>query len=352
MTDLVVPKLGVTLYSFTPYFHARQYTFEDLVRIAAERGLGPGLEIVGFQSIRDFPALPDGFARWFRTLVEETGLELSCLGANADAGLRHDRLLTEDELVEYMSLQLRAAHELGFPVARVQHSVTPQLMARLLPLAEQLEIKMGMEIHSPHSVHHPKVQALIKLYEKEQSPYLGFIPDWGASLTQLPPSALQTYREWGVSQELLDAYRDQWDEFHRQPVIRTDAEQGAQFRKMRELNEAFGGDDISVRIGTNSVGLFGHQRPEDWRLIMPWVVHVHGKFYGIDEHGNEPSVPHNLLLRDLVEAGYSGYISTEWEGWHWNTTDDPFDMVAAQHRLSEKIFAQLREEREAVKHAG
>ncbi|MQY02092.1 sugar phosphate isomerase/epimerase family protein [Actinomadura macrotermitis] len=336
-----LPKLGVTLYSFTPYFHARQYTFEDLVRIAGERDLGPGLEIVGFQSIKGFPRLPDGFAARFRTLVDAAGLELSCLGANADAGLRQDRLLTEDELVEYMLAQLEAAHELGFPTVRVQHSVTPDLMERLLPHAERLDLRLGMEIHSPHSVGHPKIQALLERYERLGSPHLGFIPDWGASLTRLPPSLLRAYRAKGVPDALLTAFRDQWNAFHTEPLIMDDREQGARFRRMREINEQYGGDDVSVRIGTNSVGLFGHMDPADWKQIMPWVVHVHAKFYDIDADGAEPSAPHDILLRDLVEAGYEGYISTEWEGWHWNDTDDPFEMVAAQHRLSERVFASL-----------
>ncbi|WP_194820495.1 sugar phosphate isomerase/epimerase [Nocardia sp. XZ_19_385] len=336
-----LPRLGVTLYSFTPCFHARRYSFEDLIRVAGERNLGPGLEVVGFQSIKNFPVLPDGFAAHFRRLVEDSGLELSCLGANADAGLRQDRLLTEDELVEYMRAQLEAAHSLGFPTVRVQHSVTADLMERLLPHAERLNLTLGMEIHSPHGVHHPKMQALLERFEKLSSPRLGFIPDWGASLTQLPPSLLETYATKGVSIQLLDAFRDQWNAFHREPLIRDDAEQGARFQRMREINDMFGGDDISVRIGTNSVGLFGHMNPEDWREIMPWVVHVHGKFYDIDADGNEPSIPHEILLRDLVAAGYDRYISTEWEGWHWNDTDDPFEMVAAQHQLSERILARL-----------
>jgi len=50
-----VPKLGVTLYSFTRDFHAGRYTFEDLIVRAAELGLGPGLEVIGFQSFRGFP---------------------------------------------------------------------------------------------------------------------------------------------------------------------------------------------------------------------------------------------------------------------------------------------------------
>jgi hypothetical protein len=340
MTSVARPKLGVTLYSFTPYFHARQYTFEDLVRIVGERNLGPGLEVVGFQSIKGFPRLPDGFARRFRQLVDESGLELSALGANADAGVHHDRLLSDDELEQYMLAQLEAAHTLGFPTVRVQYSVTPDLMERLLPHAERMGLTLGMEVHSPHNVHHPVMLALLDRFEKLGSPHLGFIPDWGASLTRVPPSMIATYREQGLPDELLEGFEELWDQFHQGPLIASDEDQAVQFRALHELAGRLGAGELASHLG-NAVALFGHQKPEDWKEIMPWVVHVHGKFYDIDSEGNEPSAPHEILLRDLVEAGYDRYISTEWEAWHWNTTDDPFDMVAKQHALSERVLRSL-----------
>ena len=176
---LARPKLGVTLYSFTPYFHARQYSFWDLIRIAGERNLGPGLEVVGFQSIKGFPRLPDGFATRFRRAVDDAGLELSALGANADAGIHQERLLSDDELEEYMLAQLETAHALGFPTVRVQYSVTPDLMERLLPHAERLGLTLGMEIHAPHSVHHPDMLALLERYEQLRLPVSGLHPRLG-----------------------------------------------------------------------------------------------------------------------------------------------------------------------------
>ena len=139
------PRLGTTLYSFTRDFHGRTASFHDLVRRVAEYGLGPGLEVVGFQSFRGWPAVPDEDVRSFRSLVDELGLTLSAMGANADAALRRDRMLTDDELVAYMEAQIVTARRLGFPVVRVQYSVTPDDMERLLPIAERdvLALEIG-----------------------------------------------------------------------------------------------------------------------------------------------------------------------------------------------------------------
>ena len=224
---------------------------------------------------------------------------------------------------------------------RVQYSVTPDLMERLLPHAERLGLTLGMEIHAPHSVHHPVMLALLERYEQLGSPHLGFIPDWGASLTRVPPSMIATYRELGLSEELLESFEQTWNEFHRGPIVKSDDDQIVQFVRMSELGQQFNGGDLAQHLLINAVGLFGHQKPEDWKQFMPWVVHVHGKFYDIDAGGNEPSIPHEIVLRDLVEAGFGRYISTEWEGWHWNKKDDPFDIVARQQALSRRTLDSL-----------
>ncbi|BDZ46121.1 hypothetical protein [Naasia aerilata] len=132
-TTLGTPIQGTTLYSFTRFWHSRQMTFPELVREVAKRGLGPGLEVVGFQSIKGFPNVSAEFERSFKELVDTSGLLPVALGANADAGIRRDRLMTNDELVDYMSAQIAVAQRLGFPIVRVQYSLTPDDMERLLP---------------------------------------------------------------------------------------------------------------------------------------------------------------------------------------------------------------------------
>jgi hypothetical protein len=64
---------------------------------------------------------------------------------------------------------------------------------------------------------------------------------------------------------------------------------------------------------------------------------VHGKFFEIRD-GREPVVPIEELLGVLVEGGYSGYVSSEYEGWHWNTEADAFDQVARQQELCRSVL--------------
>jgi len=39
------------------------------------------------------------------------------------------------------------------------------------------------------------------------------------------------------------------------------------------------------------------------------------------------------LVKLLVDNGYSGAISSEYEGWHWNSWQSPFDIIAAEQAV-------------------
>jgi sugar phosphate isomerase/epimerase len=333
MTDLGTPIQGVTLYSFTRAFHGREYDLESLIRKVAAESYGPGLEIIGFSSFRGFPTIEPAFADWFRSLVDEVGLVTTSLAVNADIGIHRDRLLTQDELIEYMSRQIAAAAALGFPIARVQISLTPDSMEQLVPVAEKHGVTLALEVHADQYASHPRILALRDRYEKIGSPLLGFTMDWGATVTGFAPSAIEAYRRRGASEELLTAVVDLWNTFYQQGPPANQEEHGQRFGAFIGLAHQHGRPDFGIDFGINGTGLFGPARVDDWLEIMPWIKHVHGKFFGIDEHGEEPSVPVRDLIRLLVENGYKGAISSEYEGWHWNYWQSPFDIISGEQAV-------------------
>ncbi|WP_432512108.1 sugar phosphate isomerase/epimerase family protein [Kineococcus sp. SYSU DK001] len=330
---LGTPVQGVTLYSFTRPFHAREHDLESLLRAVAAGGFGPGLEMVGFGSLRGFPRLAPGFAGWFRDLVDELGLVPSALSINADIGLHRDRLLSQDELVEYMRVQIRAAAELGFPLARVQISLSPDSMERLAPVAEEHGVVLALEVHADQYASHPRIRALRERYERLGSPFLGFTMDWGATVTGFAPSLLEAYRRRGAPEEFRAAVVDQWEEFARLGPPADQGEHGERFGRFIALAGRHGRPDLGIDVAIAGTGLFGPAPVDDWLEVVPWIRHVHAKFFGIDEHGQEPSVPVGDLIGLLVRHGYSGAVSSEYEGWHWNHWDDPFALVRAEHAL-------------------
>jgi sugar phosphate isomerase/epimerase len=297
----------------------------------AELGLGPGLEIVGFQSIRGYPNISTEFERRFNSLIDRYGLEPSCLGANLDLARRPDRLMTPAEEVVYLEAQLIAAAKLGFPVVRVGSDVTTDTLERFLPAAERRKVKIGIELHSPVTIDSPKVQAFRELFDRLGSPYLGFIPDFGATMIELPPGILRSFRADGVPSEIVDLLSTVWNK---------DTDIGAKRAEFVEGAKAFGADETTISKLMVALGLFGRENPRAWLEIMPQVVHIHGKFYEHDEAGNAVAVPYPELIEILQEGGYQGIMSLEWEGHIWTEDLDSFTVVKRQHDLLQRLLAR------------
>jgi len=322
------PTIGVSVYSFTRDYRSGRYTFEELIRKCGECGLGPAIEIVGFQSVRGYPAVTDSFALRFRRLLDEAGLEPSALGGNIDVGRRPDRLMTHEETVETLAAQIAAAEKLGFRVLRVQFGASPDALEEALPLAERADVRLGVEVHAPHHVHHLTMLALRERFERLGSPYLGFVPDFGATLNAIPRGFLRHWRaQPGVQAELVDLTVAAWERVHR-------GESDAFVERRGALDAALAmGAQSSVRQVWGALTLYGHQRPADWSEIMAQVVHVHAKFYEIDDDGNEPSMSYDELMRVFLEGGYAGVLSTEWEGSAFASGADAFEIVRRQQEL-------------------
>src|SRR5258705_8047228 len=183
-------KLGSTLFAFTNEFHSREYSFEQLIAEIAKRKLGPGLEVIGFQSIKGFPTVTDAFAERFRELTAKHQLTPSCFSINADMALRRGQMMSIDEAVAYHEPQIKAAAKLGFPVVRCQFAAPAEVIRRLVPLAEKLNLKLGPAIHAPLMPQSPPVLAYREMYAKVNSPCLGFIPDFGTTARTIPESYL------------------------------------------------------------------------------------------------------------------------------------------------------------------
>lgn len=55
-------------------------------------------------------------------------------------------------------------------------------------------------------------------------------------------------------------------------------------------------------------------RYDGMRLLMPYASWVSGKFYAFDSTGYEISMNYPKLIETMLDSGYSGYISVEYEG--------------------------------------
>ncbi|QEC66840.1 sugar phosphate isomerase/epimerase [Panacibacter ginsenosidivorans] len=327
-------KLSTSLFSFALEWNSGKYSLEQMIAKVKELDLGPGLEIIGFQSLKGFPNIPDSTIAQVKSLIEKFEFEPACLDANVDVAIRRDRHLTVDETVEYLKPQLMVAAKLGFPVLRVQMTAKPEVMRKLEPLAEKVNVKLGMELHTPYLVDHPSVIALRELYEELDSPYLGFIPDFGTSMRNIPDALLNSFREVGVTNEQIAVTKEIW---------KKDIPTPAKFGELYERASTLGATAPQIGRLNMAFSMNGRQPVDAWKEIIPQTVHLHGKFYGFDENGDEPSIDYAAILKVFYEGGYNGYISSEYEGTAFTDEFTGFEMVQKHHALCKKILKGLEE---------
>ena len=90
--------------------------------------------------------------------------------------------------------------------------------------------------------------------------------------------------------------------------------------------------------------------------IMPRIFHVHTKFYDIDEDGNEPAMDIPRIIKQFVDGGYTGYLSSEWEGHAFADLgeSDPVELVRLQHKLIRTTIESLvtQKDSERADHVG
>ena len=321
--------LGLTLYSASAEFRAGWYDFDGLLNRVAELGIGPGIEIVASQVLPTYPNVTDDFARSWHAAFDKHGFAASSFGANLDMGRRRDRDMTPDEEYEFTETLFRGAKKLGFPLVRIQ-SAKPELLRRLLPLAEDLELKLAYEIHAPLGPNSPEIMKVRDVYAELDSPLLGFVADFSSTMHSMSPTLLRAVRRAGLDDEAVLRLQDIWA---------TDAPMRARQEEFIGYLKGRGFDP--ARLGSFAhlaFNMHGHVRPEEWSDIMPQIMHVHAKFYDIDEQGNEPAIDYPELVRVFVEGGYRGYWSSEWEGHAFAELGevDPLLLVRKQHDLIRK----------------
>ncbi|MDQ1082147.1 sugar phosphate isomerase/epimerase [Microbacterium sp. SORGH_AS_0344] len=325
-------RLGLTLYSASAEFRAGYYDFDGLLDRVAELGIGPGIEIVASQVLPTYPVVSDAFVDTWRAAFDRHGFVASSFGANLDMGRRRDRDMTPDEEFAFSKLMFEGAKKLGFPLVRIQ-SAKPELLRRLLPIAEDLELKLAYEIHAPMGPNAEPILRVRETYAELDSPLLGFVADFSSTMHAMSPTLLRAVQRAGLDEEAVAKLQEIWT---------TDATMQA--RQQEFIAYLRGRDFDPGRLGAFAhlaFNMHGHVDPREWADIMPQILHVHAKFYDIDDAGQEPAIDYPELVRVFVEGGYRGFWSSEWEGHAFAELGevDPLLLVRRQHDL---IRASMR----------
>lgn len=324
------PQIGVTLYSFTNEWLTRQYDLPGLLHEVARRKLGPNIEIIGFQNFKEFPDVSDDFAARFKDMIAETGLNPVSCAINSDRFLKPGQQPIDDAtLVEYHKRQLRSAKKLGFSLVRYQFALPVELLPDIAPYAEDLGIRMGVEVHAPMWAGHPAVMAYRDMYDRLDSPALGWIPDFGGTANTIPASMLNAARAIGAKESLIDLALAIWPE------------PGMSHEKAAKLREAAlkdGHPPAHIQAFSLAFFILAANPAESWAELVDRTIHIHGKFYGVSEDLVEEAIPYDKILPIFRDGGFTGTIVSEWEG-HAYLGTGGFEQVERHQAMCRKILA-------------
>lgn len=289
---------GVSLYSYMSDF-GTVMDLETAMASIADIG-ATGLEILGEAHIPNYPNPSDEWVEQWFALLKKYGLEPTNYGSWIDTRLHssgpNGRDMTVEEGAAALQRDLRLAKRLGFRFVRpkigvvssdlVPHPIWTEAVEASLPLAEELDVIICPEIHSPTPIKHEVVEDYIALIRRTGTKHFGLLLDTG--IFQDRPIPLKPGELPGQRPAFLDGI---------------------------------------------------HVDPNDVFDVIENVVFIQAKFHDIDEELDDKQIPWEPVLRALKDAGYTGYLSSEYEGERepWRS----IEQVRRQHSLIRQIADRL-----------
>ena len=297
-------KVGVTLYSFTTEYCKGIFSFEDCIRTAKELG-ADGIEIVATQMIPFYPVVDDKFLGELKALCSYYDVEPVSYGANCDCGLRYDRHLTGDEMVAMAVQDIKNANRMGCKVIREQYLIGPENFKKLLPYCEAYDVKVGIEIHNPDSPITDMTKGYLDVIKEADSKYLGLVPDFGCFAVR--PNKLTWDRAIAAGADPAHmelAKQCRYDGISQDEATAKLTEVGAARPVFEFLRDAYGFQQFKKNVDAELNG---------FKDILPYCIHMHGKFYYMYEDLTEASMPYDDIMKIVQGSDYDGYIVSEYE---------------------------------------
>ena len=161
--------------------------------------------------IPGYPNISAEFLKQWHGWMEKYGRTPVCIDMFLDWNKFKGRVMTEDERVESIALDIVNANKLGCGVIRVIHDVEPAILERLAPTAEKYGVKLALEIHAPSYYDSELEQRLIAMFQKVQSPYLCFTLDLGVFVKRLPQVIIDRWLRDGMKPELAERVAEAYE---------------------------------------------------------------------------------------------------------------------------------------------
>lgn len=327
-------KLGVSLYSLQEDYYLGKLDLEGCIeRVSNEVG-ADGIEFLPDQMpLPGWPELSkEAVDLWF-SWMEKYNTVPTSYGAVFFDTMYKNRMLTVKEVVDLTIEDLKRAAKLGFKVYRtgIIRKEHLEILERCLPVAEELGIQIATEIHAPRGIHTWWTQEWLEVIQRTGTKAGGFVPDMGIFSVSLPVPFVKRLLREGANEAIIarieEAYRA------KEPLSEEDV-------------RGMGGNEKDLQA-LSSINRLVYDDPEWLREVLPYTKHIHGKFYEMTEDYQESSIDYANAIRVLLDAGWDGYISSEYEGQrHYfdigcDTYMDPVEQCRRHHVMIKNLIAKL-----------
>lgn len=285
-------RYGVSTYSYSGDIYTSM-DLEDVFADIADMG-ATGIEILGEANVPGYPSPSTAWIDNWHGLLAKYGLTPTNYGAWVDTDMWHNRNLSASEGAAQIQLDLKMAKQLGFTSIRPKFGVTSlqldphpiwsEAVERSLDLAQELDVVISPEIHAPTPIKHPVTQGYLDFIGKSGTQHFKLLMDTGIFQTA------------GVD----------------------DGHEGFEEGKKRPAHL----EPLAVPMS-------------DLIEVLPHVHFIQTKFFEIDDDLRDLHIPWAEIVSTLVESGWSGWLSSEYEG-----RREPYrgrDQVRRQHALMRQL---------------
>lgn len=339
-------KRGVSLYSYQQSQFFQELDLEAQIReVGQNLGGADGIELIDEMSLR-YPDPGEDFTKQWFGWMDAYGTTPVAMDVGMDVLQFRDHVMTYDECADRLRHDLRLAKTLGFRNVRVLSVVPIEILEAALPLAEELDIRLGKEVHQPMPLEGRQVTEIVDLVGRTGTKHLGIVPDLG--IFQFRPSEVllawfgrrgATEAAGKASVELALRLRAGNAPFGAVDMARhTAGNLRADFRRFVTTGECDPGFvDLFTGIRRFTDERVEHAQEIDYVLVAeaimlsdtsadtlrelaPHVTHVHGKFNNMSPVPDRPgrwqeiSIDYEAAVGALKAGGFDGYIDSEYEG--------------------------------------
>jgi sugar phosphate isomerase/epimerase len=324
---------GISLYSFQEEMFLGRMSVEDVVAFGASIG-AKGIEILPEQNMPTFPNITDQQIGEWQDMLARHGAHFTCYDMFLDTKRRKDRLMSDEEQVESIHRDLVLCNRLGIKNMRILIFVRPDILEKCVPMAEKLDVHMGVEVHAPWYLDHAWILRTIEVADRLKTKHLGILPDMGIFMKHYPPAFRARFERQGARPEVTQFIVDQ----HEQKVM-------CEYT-IYEVAVKMQGNKAEVAMA-ETLRHAPFANPKRIGDFAPYFRHIQAKFYEMNEDYTDPALAYDEVIPELVKAGWEGTLSSEYEGNRWIQDVhevDSREQVRRQHGMFERLIAKAEAE--------